>query len=66
MKKSEMKDKEDGVLLDMLFEKREALRASRFGAAGAAAGDLKSTRAHKKEIARIFTELNSRARVIHA
>lgn len=50
------KDKKD--LAKSLYEKREALRAFRFGEAGSKTRNVKEGSAIRKEIARIMTELN--------
>jgi ribosomal protein L29 len=50
------KTKED--LAKALYEKREALRAFRFGEAGTKTRNVKEGSALRKEIARIMTELN--------
>lgn len=44
----------------MLVEKREELRAFRFGVAGSKVRDIKKGRNVRREIARILTELNTR------
>ena len=45
-------------LAKMLSEKREALRAFRFGSAGAKSKNVKEGRTIRKDIARIMTSLN--------
>lgn len=59
MAKLEVKNKSEKELTKVLNEKREDLRKVRFGFAGSTKHDTKSVRAVRKEIARIFTELNS-------
>jgi len=49
-------------LTKLLTEKREAVRAFRFGIAGAAKKNVKAHMTARKEIARILTEENSRKR----
>ena len=49
-------------LAKLLTEKREAVRAFRFGIAGAAKKNVKAHMTARKEIARILTEENSRKR----
>ncbi len=44
----------------MLAEKRESLRAFRFGGAGAKTKDMKEGSAIRKDIARILTAMNSK------
>ncbi len=46
------------TLVKALLEKRESLRAFRFGAAGSKARNVKEGANLRKEIARIMTELN--------
>lgn len=47
-------------LIKMVADKREALRADRFGAAGSRSRNVKAGREARKEIARILTELRAR------
>lgn len=58
MKFKEITNKTPADLGKMLAEKRESLRLSRFGAAGAKAKNVKEGRGIKKDIARIMTALN--------
>ena len=62
MKSTELKNKDKTTLSDMLAEKREAVRALRFGIAGSKDRNVKATRNLKKDIARILTELNRKAK----
>lgn len=62
MKKEDFTKKKDAELVKMLTEKREALRAFRFGTAGSAAREVKSLYSNKKDVARILTELAVRSR----
>lgn len=48
-------------LQKLLAEKREALRLFRFGISGSKLKNVKEGKGLRKEIARILTELNSRA-----
>ncbi|MDO8603963.1 MAG: 50S ribosomal protein L29 [bacterium] len=48
-------------LAKLLTEKREEVRAFRFGIAGSAKKNVKAHSASRKEIARILTEQNLRA-----
>lgn len=57
---SEIKDKPDQDLKDLLAEKREAARKARFGEAGARTRNVKAGSVLRKEIARILTELRRR------
>lgn len=57
----DLQNKEEKDLMKLLGEKREALRAFRFGIAGSKTRNTKEGRALRKEIARILTELNTRA-----
>jgi ribosomal protein L29 len=45
-----------------LVEKREALRAFRFGGAGSRSRNVREGRTLRKDIARLLTELNARAK----
>lgn len=53
-------DKSDTDLAKELAEKREELRAFRFGASGSKARDPHTASRLRKEIARILTELSAR------
>lgn len=57
---AETTKKSDKDLLKQLREKREALRAFRFGIAGTKTRNVKEGKNLKKEIARTMTELSSR------
>jgi len=59
---TEYKGKSSTELHKTLAEKQEALRVFRFGMAGGKSKNVKEGRAHRKEIARILTELNSSAK----
>jgi len=59
---TEYKGKSSTELHNTLAEKQEALRVFRFGMAGGKSKNVKEGRAHRKEIARILTELNSSAK----
>lgn len=58
---SDIKTKKDSDLEKELAEKSGALRAFRFGIAGSKIKNIKEARNLRKEIARVLTELNSRA-----
>ena len=58
MKKANYSGKPKADLTKALYEKREALRAFRFGEAGAKTRNVKEGAALRKDIARIMTELN--------
>jgi ribosomal protein L29 len=58
MKKTTYAGKIKEDLVKALYEKREALRAFRFGEAGSKTRNVKEGSALRKEIARIMTELN--------
>ena len=64
MKIHSFKQNTDTELMKMLTEKREEVRAFRFGTAGSTARNVKTLRINKKDIARIFTEVNKRAQTI--
>ncbi len=55
----EFKGKSVAELKKLLDEKREALRAFRFGMAGSKTRDVKAGVKHRKDIARILTEMAS-------
>lgn len=57
MKFKEIKAKTNEELARMLAEKRESLRAFRFGSAGAKSKNVKEGKATKKDVARILTAL---------
>lgn len=50
----------DDELMKMLGEKRESLRAFRFGATGGKTKNVKEGKTLRREIARILTELGGR------
>ena len=58
----EIQKKDDKNLVAYVQEKREEVRAFRFGKAGASAKHAHANRIAKKEIARSLFELASRAR----
>jgi ribosomal protein L29 len=58
MKKTNYTGKAKEELVKSLYEKREALRAFRFGEAGSKTRNVKEGSAVRKDIARIMTELN--------
>lgn len=58
MKKTTYTGKGKPDLVKALYEKREALRAFRFGEAGSKTRNVKEGMHLRKEIARIMTELN--------
>ena len=57
MKFKEITNKPVADLTRLITEKREALRAFRFGSAGAKAKNVKEGRNLRKDIARIMTEM---------
>lgn len=57
MKKTSYIGKNTTDLVKALAEKRAALRDAHFGTAGSRTRNVKESRNHKKEIARIMTEL---------
>jgi len=62
----QMKDittKTPADLRKMVAEKREALRAFRFGGAGAKTKNVREGRVIRKDIARILTALNASSRL---
>ena len=58
------KEKNDKDLDKELVEKREELRAFRFGVAGSRTRDVKAGKNLRKEIARILTEKSSRKEAV--
>jgi ribosomal protein L29 len=56
--------KTDQDLIKLLSQKREALRAVRFNISGGKKRDVKESQNDRREIARILTELSSRARTV--
>jgi len=60
MKSKEIATKTHSDLAKMLAEKRESLRAFRFGGAGAKTKNVKEGSAIRKDIARILTAMNSK------
>jgi ribosomal protein L29 len=59
MKKTDFKTKNEGELHKLLAEKREAVRAFRFGTSGSRTKNVKVGHNNKKDIARILTALNA-------
>ena len=58
----DIQKKSEQDLLKELREKREALRGFRFDVAGSKPRNVKEGQVLRKEIARILTELNARAK----
>lgn len=58
MKKTTYAGKAKQDLVKSLYEKREALKAFRFGEAGSKTRNVKEGSGIRKDIARIMTELN--------
>lgn len=59
-KKNDLKNKNDKNLQKELSEKRESVRAFRFGIAGSKVRNVKEGRDTKRQIARVLTEFNLR------
>ncbi len=59
MKSSELKNKDQKSLIDMLAQKREAVRNFRFGTAGSKTRNVREGRTFKREIAQILTAMNA-------
>ncbi|MEX0652105.1 MAG: 50S ribosomal protein L29 [Candidatus Paceibacterota bacterium] len=55
------KEKSNKDLIKALNEKREMLRQFRFGISGSKTRDVKEGKNARKEVARILTELSTRA-----
>lgn len=62
-KTTDFTKKNDADLAALLAEKREALRAFRFGEAGGRSRNVRAGRELRKDIARILTETTKRARL---
>lgn len=62
MKPLELKNKDQASLFALLGEKREAVRAFRFGSAGSKNRNVKESHNLKKDIARILTILNQKSK----
>lgn len=60
-KKLDLKDKKQEELVDMLAEKREAMRTARFEAVGNRLKDSAAPRKLRADVARILTELGTRS-----
>lgn len=61
-KKTNLTEKNMDELKGLLAEKREQLRTARFGRVGAKVKDSNEPKKTRAEVARILTELHSRAR----
>ena len=61
-KKTNLKEKSAEDLMKLLKERRESLRTLRFAAAGSRPKDSSEPRKTRKEIARVLTEMNNRAK----
>lgn len=57
---NDIKAKNDKELTDLLTEKREEMRAFRFGTAGSKTRDVRAQRKTRRSVARILTEVNAR------
>lgn len=57
---ADMKGKGAGEIVKLVSEKREELRAIRFGTAGSRDRNVKKSKGIRKDIARALTELNSK------
>lgn len=64
MKTHSFKQNTDAELMQTLAQKREEVRAFRFGTAGSTARNVKVLHINKKDIARILTEVNKRAQTV--
>lgn len=56
----DIQKKDDKALVELVNEKRAAVRDFRFQNAGSATRNVRQVRADKKEVARALTELNAR------
>lgn len=59
-KKNDYKDRSKEELTKIANDKREELRALRFGAAGSKNKNVKAARVMRKEVARALTALNAK------
>jgi ribosomal protein L29 len=59
-KTEEIRKKSDKELAALAIEKREAVRAFRFGIAGSKVRNVKEGGNARREVARILTEINAR------
>lgn len=57
---ADFKKQDNTELIKAVADKREALRAMRFGAAGSRSRNVREGRTLRKEIAQILTELKAR------
>ena len=57
---SDLTNKTEKDLLEMLSEKREALRSFRFGISGSKVRNIKEGRTLRKKIAQVLTQLSTR------
>ena len=62
MKSADIKNKDKATLATMLSQKREQLRSFRFGMAGSKSRNVKEGNNLRKDIARILTEMNVKAK----
>lgn len=62
MNNNDIKKKDDKGLVELVKEKREAIRSFRFSNTGSATRNVRQVRTDKKAIARALTELNQRAK----
>ncbi len=62
MKSSEIKEKKDTELVELLNEKRKELRDARFDTAGSKSKDAYVKMKLRRDIARILTEMRERVR----
>lgn len=59
---ADLKNRQADDLLKEIAEKRDALRAFRFGEAGTRTRNVREGRTLRREIARLLTEVNSRGK----
>ena len=62
MSYKDIQKKDDKGLMELVKDKREAVRNFRFSSSGSSVRDVRQVRTDKKEIARALTELNVRAK----
>lgn len=63
METQELQKKTDAELVELLAEKREEVRKSRFGLAGSAMRNTRALRTLRHEVAQVLTEINARKKV---
>jgi len=60
MSYKDIQKKDDKALMELVKDKREAVRSFRFSSSGSSLRDVRQVRTDKREVARALTELNAR------